>query len=125
MPQASVPGHTIAEPAAVIAGYGLAPEMGQVYLIIRWDETDFSVSFVLSEEASDHGPDGGLRVIGTACDDTGYKAVDAWIAHDVLAQEPHELHQVPEKHRGYTREYPEGDSGSCYRTGFGGQRTRP
>ena len=78
--------YTIAEPAAVIAGYGLAPEMGQVYLIIRWDETDFSVSFVLSEEASDHGPDGGLRVIGTACDDTGYKAVDAWIAHDVLAR---------------------------------------
>ncbi len=78
--------YTIAEPAAVIAGYGLAPEMGQVYLIIRWDETDFSVSFVLSEEASDHGPAGGLRVIGTACDDTGYKAVDAWIAHDVLAR---------------------------------------
>ena len=78
--------HTLTEPAAIIAGYGLATEAGQVYLIIRWDETDFSVSVVLSEEASDHGPAGGLRVIGTACDDTGHKAVDAWIVHDVLSR---------------------------------------
>ena len=78
--------HTLTEPAAVIAGYGLATEAGQVYLIIRWDETDFSASFVMSEVSSDHGPAGGLRVTGTACDDTGCKAVDGWIAHDVLAR---------------------------------------
>jgi molecular chaperone DnaK (HSP70) len=78
--------HTLAEPAAVVAGYGLAPEPGQVYLIIRLDETDFTVSFVLSEEASDHCPAGGSQVTGTACDDIGCKAIDGWIAQDVLAR---------------------------------------
>jgi molecular chaperone DnaK (HSP70) len=78
--------HTLAEPAAVIAGYGLSPESGQVYLIIRWDETDFSVSFVQSKEASDQCPAGELRVTGTASDDTGCRAPDGWIAQDVLAR---------------------------------------
>ena len=88
------------------------PGAGQVYLIIRWDETDFSVSFILSEEASDHGPAGGLRVIGTACDDTGYKAVDGWIAQDVLARNHMNVHGC-QKRRGYMRKSPEG-SGSLH-----------
>jgi molecular chaperone DnaK (HSP70) len=80
--------HTISEPAAVIGGYGLTPEVGQMYLILHWDETDFSVFFVISEEASDPSPVGGLKVIGSACDDTGCKAIDGWIAQDILTRNP-------------------------------------
>jgi molecular chaperone DnaK (HSP70) len=78
--------HTLAEPDAVVAGYGLSPEAGQVYLIIHWDEADFSVSFVQSKEASDQCPAGELRVTGTASNDTGCRAPDGWIAQDVLAR---------------------------------------
>ena len=80
--------HTLFEPAAVIGGYGLAPEVGQMYLIMHWDETDFSVFFVISEEAPDRSSVGELRVIGSACDDTGCKAIDGWIAQDVLTRNP-------------------------------------
>ena len=90
--------HTLAEPAAVVAGYGLSPEAGQGYLIIRWDETDFSASFILSEGASDQCPAGGPRVTGTACDDTGCKAIDGWIAQDVLARN-HMMHRGPKTQR--------------------------
>jgi len=78
--------HTLAEPAAIVAGYGLSPGAGQVYLIVRWDEMDFSVSLVRSEEVSGQCPDGELRVTGTACDDTGCRAIDGWIAQDVLSR---------------------------------------
>ena len=77
--------HTLPEPAAVIAGYGLVPEPGQVYLILRWDETDFSASFVRSEKTQ-QSPAGELQVTGTACTDTGCNVLDGWIAQDVLAR---------------------------------------
>ncbi|MGB8309508.1 MAG: hypothetical protein WCE65_06680 [Methanoregula sp.] len=80
--------NTITEPAAVVAGYELIPEPGQAYLIVNWDETELTVSFALSEEPSDHHPAGGVFAISTACDDTGCKAVDDWIAQDVLARSP-------------------------------------
>ncbi len=74
--------HTLTEPAAIVAGYGVSPEAGHVYLIICWDETDFTARFVLFDDAPDRGP----QVIGTASDNTGCKAVDGWIAQDVLAR---------------------------------------
>lgn len=77
---------TLDEHAAAVAGYGLLPEAGQVYLIVRWDETDFRVTFVRSEEVSDRYPEGGLMVTGKACEDTGCRAIEGWIAQDVLAR---------------------------------------
>ena len=77
--------HTLDEHVSALAGYGLTPEAGQVYLIIRWDETDLTVSFVRPEEPG-NGPAGGLEATGTACDDTGCGAIDGWIAQDVLAR---------------------------------------
>lgn len=77
--------HTLAEPAAVIAGYGLDPEPGQAYLIIRWDETDLSVA-IIEAEAPEEGPAGEPVVTGTACGDTGCRALDGWIAEDALSR---------------------------------------
>ena len=74
------------EHAAALAGYGLSPAAGQVYLVIRWDETELTVTFVRYEDVSGDCPAGGIRVIGGASDDTGCRAIDGWIAQDVLAR---------------------------------------
>jgi molecular chaperone DnaK len=78
--------YTLDEHAAAVAGYGLTPVAGQAYLILRWDEMELEVSFVRPEDAPDAGPAGALLVTGTACDDTGCRALDGWIARDVLAR---------------------------------------
>ncbi|HVP96220.1 hypothetical protein [Methanoregula sp.] len=80
--------HTVSEPAAIVAGYGLIPEGEKDYLIIRWDETDLSASFIRSDDASDEGSAGGLIVTGTAYDNTGCSAMDLWVAQDILDRSP-------------------------------------
>lgn len=78
--------HTLDEHVAVTAGYGLSVEEDQALIIICFDETDLTVSVVLSEGSSDQSPDWGLRVAGQARDDTGCRALDSWIAQDIPAR---------------------------------------
>ena len=80
--------HSVTEPAAVIAGYGLTLEPGKDYLIISWDETDLSVSFVRSGDGSDPASSGEPGITGTACDQTGCSAMDMWVIQDILARSP-------------------------------------
>jgi molecular chaperone DnaK (HSP70) len=78
--------YTLDEHAAAAAGYRLSVEEGKAFLVIRFDETGLTVSVVRREGSSVHSPAGELRVAGQACDDTGCRALDGWIAQDMLAR---------------------------------------
>jgi len=80
--------HTVTEPAAIIAGYGLTHEPGKNYLVIYWDETDLSVCFVGPDDTEDPGSAGAFAVTGAACDHTGCSTMEMWIAQDILARCP-------------------------------------
>ncbi len=78
--------HTVDEHTAAAAGYGLVAGEGQEFLIVRFDETDLTVSVIRSEGIPDHSLPGPMRVGGTACDDTGCRTLDGWIAQEMLAR---------------------------------------
>jgi molecular chaperone DnaK (HSP70) len=78
--------HTLDEHAAAAAGYGLSVEEGQMFLVIRCDETEVTVSVVLCEGSSGPSLSGDLRVTGEACEDTGCRALDGWIAQHMLTR---------------------------------------
>jgi hypothetical protein len=77
--------NTLDELTATVAGYGLPVNGGQMFIVIHFDETDFSVSIVRGQDASTPPSSGGMRVAGQAGDDTGCRAIDTWIAQDMLA----------------------------------------
>ncbi len=78
--------HTVDEHAAAAAGYGLVAGEGQEFVVVRFDETDLTVSVITSEAIPDHSLPGPMRVAGTACEDTGCRALDGWIAQEMLAR---------------------------------------
>ncbi|MDD1693210.1 MAG: rod shape-determining protein, partial [Methanoregula sp.] len=75
-------GQMINEHTATAVGYGLSINEGQTFLIIRFDEMDISVSVILHEGSSGHS--GELRVAGRSSEDMGCRALDSWIAQDML-----------------------------------------
>lgn len=77
--------NTLDELTATVAGYELPVKEGQVFIVIHFDETDLSVSIVRGLDASTPPSAGGLRVAGQAGDNTGCRAIDTWIAQDMLA----------------------------------------
>jgi len=76
---------TLGEHAAAAAGYGLSVGEGGMFLVIRCDETELAVSVVRCEGSSGPSRSEDLRVAGEACDDTGCRAFDGWIARHMLA----------------------------------------
>ncbi|HNX17769.1 MAG TPA: hypothetical protein PKM50_05525 [Methanoregula sp.] len=76
--------YLLSEPVAVIAGYGLVPRAGNSYLIIHWDETVLTASFVVFGEAPDHAAVAEIRMTGSAAEDTGCRDLDNWITQDIL-----------------------------------------
>jgi molecular chaperone DnaK (HSP70) len=59
---------------------------GQEAIIIRFDETELSVSVVRGNDSSDNSPPGGAMTAGYAREDTGCQALGNWIALDILAR---------------------------------------
>jgi molecular chaperone DnaK (HSP70) len=78
--------HTITEYLAAAAGYGLSFGEGQIFLVVRFDETDLTVAALrYGGETSQTGVR-EVKVMGMACEDTGCQALDSWIARDILAR---------------------------------------
>ena len=74
---------TIDETSAIFAGYGVVPEEGRTYFIIRWDETDLSIIAVDWRNSS--GADTGeLRVTDIVREAIGCRDIVEWIVQDVL-----------------------------------------
>ncbi|MDD1686628.1 hypothetical protein [Methanoregula sp.] len=72
--------HTIDECAAVPAGYGLTVEEGQSCILVSIDENDLAISLVRNNGSR------GLGVAGTSREDTGCRALDGWIAQEIVAK---------------------------------------
>ncbi len=68
---------TVGEHAAAVTGYGLPVAGGQDIIILRFDESGLSVTIVRSGE-------GEIYPLGEACDITGCRDLDTWIARDIV-----------------------------------------
>jgi len=73
--------HTIAECSAAAAGYGLAVETGQSFLLFSCDETALSLRIARNNGSLDSAD---MEVIGSARTDTGSVILDTWIAQEIV-----------------------------------------
>lgn len=78
--------HTIGEYAAAVTGYGLSPEQGETFVMVRFDEATLSVAVVNYSTENPETISGEMRIIGEAHDDMGYPVIDTWITQDILSR---------------------------------------
>jgi molecular chaperone DnaK (HSP70) len=72
---------------AVLAGYCCSPAAGEPIIIITFSETDPEVVVLCRDDLSPPGTGaGGLRVLARAVGSTGCRALDTWIAQDLLVK---------------------------------------